>query len=81
MATDLAGILALPDEAAFQARFAFTPMLRAKRRGMMRNACVAAGNSGDQTLVAPLRSLLAREQDPLLREHAEWALAELTRGR
>jgi len=42
----------------------------------MRNALVAAGNSGD----ASLRPLLERHavgEDPLLAEHAEWALSRL----
>jgi epoxyqueuosine reductase len=71
-ATDLLELLAL-DEAGFRARYRGTPMLRAKRRGLVRNACVAAGNSGDRALVPALISLLA-DPEPLVREHAAWAL-------
>ena len=51
-------LLAL-DDAGFRTRFRGTPVLRAKRRGLVRNAGVAAGNAGDTALVPTLVSLLA----------------------
>ena len=42
---DLLELLQL-DDAGFKARFAGTPMLRTKRRGLLRNVCVALGNAG-----------------------------------
>src|SRR5206468_8743512 len=45
-APDLVELLKL-DEAGFKARFAGTPVLRASRRGLLRNVCVALGNVGD----------------------------------
>lgn len=68
----LADLLAL-DDAGFKARFAGTPLLRPKRRGLLRNACVAAGNSRDPSLRPALEKLLA-DPEPLLRDHAAWAL-------
>lgn len=68
-------LLAL-DEPAFRARFAGTPLLRAKRRGLLRNAAVALGNSG----VAAARPALERaavDPDDLVRTHAAWALQRL----
>ena len=56
--------------------FAGTPIMRAKRRGLMRNACVVAGNSGQIHLLEPLRDL-AEGEDALLREHANWAIAKI----
>ena len=44
---DLLELLAL-DEAGFKRRFADTPMLRTRRRGLRRNVCVALGNTGDE---------------------------------
>jgi epoxyqueuosine reductase len=48
-------------------------------RFLRRNALVAAGNSADTTLVEAVRPH-AEGDDPLLREHAEWALARLEGG-
>jgi epoxyqueuosine reductase len=48
-------------------------------RYLRRNALVAAGNSADRTLVDAVRPF-AEGDDPLLREHAEWALARLGDG-
>ena len=68
-------LLAL-DDAGFRARFRGTPVLRAKRRGLVRNACVAAGNAGDPALVPALVGLLA-DAEPLIRGHAAWALGRI----
>ena len=73
----LAEVLALRSDAAFKARFAGTALLRAKRAGLVRNACVVARNLG---AVAELKGLLAacrdRDESPVVREHAAWALGE-----
>ena len=53
-----------------------TALKRTRYRGLMRNALVAAGNSGDPALVPHVRRHAAGE-DPLLAEHARWALAQL----
>jgi len=45
-------------------------------RYLRRNALVAAGNARDPELRAAVDAH-ARNGDPLLREHAEWALAQL----
>jgi len=49
---------------------------RAKRRGLLRNVCVALGNSGDPSRRPLLEKLLA-DEDPLVREHARWGLDRL----
>lgn len=66
------------DEAGFRIRFRGTPLRRGGRIRLVRNACIAAGNSGDRRLIPPLRALL-RDEAPLLREHAAWALERITR--
>ena len=69
---DLVEILAMSEE-DFRSRFAGTSIMRAKRVGMQRNACVALGNLGDISAVAALTRALGHE-DPLVRGHAAWAL-------
>ena len=64
------------DEAQFRQRFAGTPLMRAKRVGMQRNACVALGNMGDATAAPALERALA-SGDPLVRQHAAWALGRI----
>jgi len=74
----LAWILSL-DEAAFAEATRGTALRRPRHRGLLRNALVAAGNSGDPAL----RDAVARHaesEDPVLREHARWALARLGAG-
>jgi epoxyqueuosine reductase len=72
---DLIELLAL-DEAGFKRRFAGTPVLRARRRGSLRNVCVALGNTGD-TRALPALNQAANDPDPLIAEHARWALERL----
>jgi len=56
--------------------FRGTPMERLKRRGWLRNVCVALGNAGDRAAIPALRRALA-DPEPLIREHAAWALEQL----
>ena len=57
----------------FSAAFRGSPMKRAKRRGLARNAAVALGNVGTADDVPALEAALAHDE-PLVREHAAWAL-------
>jgi epoxyqueuosine reductase len=72
---DLIELLKL-DEAGFKARFAGTPILRAKRRGLLRNVCVALGNVADQTALPALNEV-ATNNEPLIAEHARWAIQQI----
>jgi len=74
----LLDLLAL-DEASFRARYRRSPILRTKRRGLVRNACVAAGNWGDPAVVPALTLLLA-DPETLVRGHAAWALGRIDDG-
>jgi epoxyqueuosine reductase len=69
---DLIELLSL-DEAAFKQRFAGTPILRTKRRGLLRNVCVALGNAGDPRALPALEQA-AHDHEPLIAEHARWAM-------
>lgn len=64
------------DETQFRQRFAGTPLMRAKRVGMQRNACVALGNLGDAAAVPALTRALA-SGDMLVSGHAAWALGRI----
>jgi epoxyqueuosine reductase len=72
---ELLGLLELTEE-NFQRRFARSPILRAKRRGLLRNVCVALGNARDPRAVPALRRAL-EDAEPLVREHAAWALERM----
>lgn len=62
----------------FKARFRGTSVARTGYRRFMRNVCIATGNSGDRALKPLLEQFLRRNDgDPLLSEHAEWAIARL----
>ena len=74
---DLVEMLQL-DEAGFKARFAGTPMLRAKRRGLLRNVCVALGNVGNEN-VLPALDKATTDAEPLIAEHARWAIEQIER--
>jgi len=72
---DLIELLEMSDD-EFRGRFAGTPVMRAKRTGMQRNACVALGNLGDRAAVPALGRAL-RQGKPLVRGHAAWALGQI----
>lgn len=71
----LADLLAL-DDAAFRQVFSGSPIKRIGRDRMMRNCLIAAGNSGDATLRAPVARLLD-DPNAVVAEAAGWALARL----
>lgn len=66
------------DEDEFRERFRGTPFFRTKRRGMVRNACVVLGNRGNSDAI-PALSPLCDDPDPIIREHAEWAVERIDR--
>jgi epoxyqueuosine reductase len=72
---ELIPLLALSEE-EFRERFRRSPIKRAKRRGLLRNVCVALGNSGNQEAVPALIGAL-HDQEALVRGHAAWALGRL----
>ena len=72
---DLLELLRL-DDAGFKSRFAGTPMLRTKRRGILRNVCVALGNTGGENALPALEKA-STDKEPLIAEHARWAMTEI----
>ena len=63
-------------QAEFKRRFARSPILRVKRRGLLRNVCVVLGNIGTVDDLPALRRA-AEHEEPLVREHAAWAVKEI----
>jgi epoxyqueuosine reductase len=80
---DIAGIplgeLLRLTPARFAEIFRGTAIKRVKLVGLLRNACVAAGNSGDESLVEALVAL-ASHDSPVVRAHAVWAVRRLGAG-
>jgi epoxyqueuosine reductase len=68
--------LASLGEEDFRRIFATSPIKRAKYGGWLRNLCVVMGNSGDERF-APWLERAALHSDPVVREHAVWALGRL----
>ncbi len=64
------------DEKGFKKKFAGSAILRAKRRGFLRNVLVAIGNSGDASTAGAVQEKLS-DPDPLVRGHAVWAYHRL----
>ena len=72
---DLIELLSLDDK-QFKSRFAGSPILRTKRRGFLRNVCVALGNVGDESALPALEKS-AQDTEPVIAEHARWAISEI----
>lgn len=60
----------------FRRAFAHSPIKRVKYRGWLRNLCVVMGNSGDRRFI-PWLERLRKGDDPMVREHTEWAMRTL----
>lgn len=71
----LRAFLALDDE-GFRTLFKGSPIKRLKRPGFLRNVCVALGNIGTPDDLPALQHA-ARDPNPLIAEHAEWAVNEI----
>ena len=68
---DLIPLLTLTPE-SFNRQFKLSPVKRAKRRGLLRNAAVALGNVGNEESIPALEKA-CDDTEPLVREHATWA--------
>ncbi|HEY0115767.1 MAG TPA: tRNA epoxyqueuosine(34) reductase QueG, partial [Allosphingosinicella sp.] len=74
----LADLLML-DDADFRAVFAGSPIKRIGRGRMVRNAAIAAGNSGSAELI-PVLDRLVEDEDPVVAEAARWGRDKLSRA-
>lgn len=69
---ELISLLSITEE-EFRERFRHSPIKRTKRRGLLRNVCVALGNARDPQAVPALINAL-HDAETLIRGHAAWAL-------
>lgn len=65
------------DARGFNQKFHLSPVRRAKRRGYLRNVCIALGNSGDDSVVPALLDIVDTEPEGLIRGAAAWAAHRL----
>jgi epoxyqueuosine reductase len=72
---DLIKLLSL-DDVGFNRKFVGTPIVRTKRRGFLRNVCVALGNVGESSALPALEQA-ACDTEPLIAEHARWATQQI----
>ena len=79
VAPRIADLLTL-DDSAFRILFAGSPVKRTGRDRFVRNVLIAAGNSGDVSLVPAVVALLS-DDAPVIRGAAVWALGQLDRKR
>jgi epoxyqueuosine reductase len=64
------------DANEFRELFRDSPIKRIKRRGFLRNVCVALGNVGTVEDLPALERALT-DHEPLIVEHAAWAIAQI----
>lgn len=83
---DLLDLLTIKDDLDFRRRFQKSAVRRPKRRGLLRNALVVLGNhlknrhEKSEIIVSELRAFASLQDDPMLIEHAAWALGNSTQG-
>lgn len=75
IAPRIADLLKL-DDAAFRALFSGSPVKRTGRDRFIRNVLIAAGNSGEASLIPEAKRLLD-DPSPLVRAMAVWVLSRL----
>lgn len=75
MGVPLRDYLGLSDE-DFRMLFRRSPIQRIKRRGFLRNVCVALGNVGDASDL-PALEVAASDREPMIAEHARWAIQQI----
>jgi epoxyqueuosine reductase len=67
------------DDAGFRQRFRYTPLWRARRRGLLRNAAIVLGNHPTPVAIPALTRGL-NDDEPLVRGACAWALGQHTQS-
>ena len=73
---NLKEILSIKSDSEFHEKFCHTSLTRPKRKGLLRNAIVVAGNRQSEEALPELIWLSENEPDPIIREHVLWALSK-----
>ncbi len=68
-------LLLLRKNGGFQSQFKRTPLLRAGRRMLFRNLCIAMRNNRDESALSLLSELVCEEEDPVLLAEIQRTLA------
>lgn len=74
---DLEMVLGIRSESAFNARFSGTPIFRAKREGLLRNAAIVAANTSAESVLDSLIHAFENDPSEIVRVHALRAIASL----
>jgi epoxyqueuosine reductase len=74
-ALDMVELLGLSEE-DFRRRFRGTALTRPERSGLLRNAAIVLGNTGDRSALPALHQA-ANDADPTVREAARWAVERI----
>lgn len=74
----LAEVLSLRTDAEYVARFGGTPLMRAKREGLLRNAAIVASNTGIPELLPALRDAFFDDSSGVVRAHSLWSMARIS---
>ena len=72
----LKDILSIRSDDEFHKKFCHTTLTRPKRSGLIRNAAIVSGNRRSEEALPELIWLSKNENDPIIREHVLWALAQ-----
>lgn len=75
---NLKEILSIKTDEEYTKRFAGSPLMRAKRTGLLRNACIVAANNKATELLPQIKAL-TNDLDSIIAHHAKWAYSELVR--
>ena len=71
--------LQIYNDQQYQQKYAGTPLMRMRRQRLVGNACIVAANTGS-TFLTPLLQRLISDPNPVIAEHAGWALDQLARN-
>ncbi|MEJ5313629.1 MULTISPECIES: tRNA epoxyqueuosine(34) reductase QueG [Anaerolinea] len=71
----------LLDPIGFNRKFKNSPIQRPRRRGYLRNVAIALGNAQDERAIPALMTGITEDPEPLVRQHAVWALGQYSSQR